>query len=310
MTDQPDATPHALPSTGTALLAALISTFTSSFAWIFISQVVAVFGVLNSAAAQRLIASTILLLMLLLQGQRLPTWREIRPHLPALLGTILLCQVFASFFVLSSMLYTSSSKVMFLTKLEPYLVLLLGVLCFREKVTRTSILLLGVHFSGAFLLSFGGDASLGGSQFGDLLLIGGILLNATGYGFSARLAKIFGALRISVVTQIGSLLLFTPLLIFGTPLHEINPAHISLGASSLVINVLLYSVIATTTWFYALKGLPGWLVSALRALGPVLAAPVAWLMLGEHLNLTQSLGAAIIVTTSFGLVYERRSVRS
>jgi probable blue pigment (indigoidine) exporter len=54
-----------------------------------------------------------------------------------------------------------------------------------------------------------------------------------------------------------------------------------------------------TLWYWALERLDGWLVSALRAVGPVLAAPVAWIFFEQKLSPLQILGAAIVLLTAF-----------
>jgi drug/metabolite transporter (DMT)-like permease len=47
-----------------------------------------------------------------------------------------------------------------------------------------------------------------------------------------------------------------------------------------------------------LSGIESWLSSALRAVGPLVAVPVAWIFFDERLDEVQLLGAAIVLLTS------------
>ena len=67
---------------------------------------------------------------------------------------------------------------------------------------------------------------------------------------------------------------------------------------------MLYSLASQALWYASLKTVQGWMVSALRALGPLLAAPVAFFLFGETLEPMQLVGAAIVLLTSLLMARE------
>jgi drug/metabolite transporter (DMT)-like permease len=50
--------------------------------------------------------------------------------------------------------------------------------------------------------------------------------------------------------------------------------------------------------YASLNGIEGWLSSALRATGPVIATPIAFLFFGETLTPIQIFGALVVIITS------------
>ena len=59
-----------------------------------------------------------------------------------------------------------------------------------------------------------------------------------------------------------------------------------------------------TMWLASLKSVKGWIVSALRAIGPIAGVPVAWLLFGEILTPIQILGGIIVLITSVVIAKE------
>jgi probable blue pigment (indigoidine) exporter len=94
---------------------------------------------------------------------------------------------------------------------------------------------------------------------------------------------------------IGGLVVL-PLALAVSPLSSWNV--FSLGWTYLIAFVLLFNVVGLTMWFASLKTVRGWMVSALRAIGPIAGAPFAWLLFGEILSPVQIIGALIVVSTS------------
>jgi drug/metabolite transporter (DMT)-like permease len=67
-------------------------------------------------------------------------------------------------------------------------------------------------------------------------------------------------------------------------------------------SVLMFYVASTILWFYSLSAVSAWLNSALRCLGPVFAAPIAWLFFDKSLDGIQIVGATIVVGTSIAMI--------
>jgi drug/metabolite transporter (DMT)-like permease len=106
-----------------------------------------------------------------------------------------------------------------------------------------------------------------------------------------------------VVETLGGLvslpfaLLFCPLQ-FG-PEQQIGWLYV--GAHS-----VLFYMVAIVLLYASLGGIEGWLSSALRATGPLVAAPVAFLFFGESLTGLQLVGAGIVLVTSALISKDKR----
>ena len=290
-----------------------MSTVASSLAWIYAATAVLVLGVLSTAFYERLLAVVLIAPLILAFRQKIPSWTEVRPKLRLVIIVGLGRDVISTLLCQSALLYTASSKVMFLTKIEPYLVLLFGILLFKTRITTLSAALLIIHLAGALMLSVGDSGfEFTVGHIGDLMLILGVLANACCYEYSSQVARHFGALRSSFITQLVALPILGLLCLgWGNSILRLSNAEFGVAIFNISLTVILFSVITVSTWFYALRELPSWLVSALRSLGPVIAAPVAWIFYDQGLTAIQVIGASMIVATSIGLIWEKRqSVRN
>lgn len=199
---------------------------------------------------------------------------------------------------------TVGIKAIFFTKAEPYFVLLWAWLFDKVVVPRKHLFLLLIHFAGAAILSGGLEFRIGEAQLGDLLLILAVAFFAFSYRYAARISREIPSLQLSstALTAVG--LLYLPAMILWAPFAPWSES--SVGWINLLISIPLWNLLGLPLWFVALRELPGWLVSALRALGPLLAAPIAILYFGQSLSLVQVLAAAVVLGTSFLLARERR----
>ena len=130
----------------------------------------------------------------------------------------------------------------------------------------------------------------------------GILGNALMYRPGKQLAEEWGS---GFTNTVGSFLTGVLLLPFALLWHfedfALDPVRMT-GFLWLLVTVLIFYIISSTLWYYSLKGMEPWLSSALRCIGPVVAAPIAWMYFDKPLGLTQLLGATIVVLTSMLLV--------
>lgn len=162
------------------------------------------------------------------------------------------------------------------------------------------MILLTVHLAGALLLSTGGLFVI--PHTGDVLVILAMLCFASSYIVGKRISHAMGATLGSAIPMgIGSLILL-PFAIFSSYSHLATYSY--KGWEYLIIYVVLFNVIALSLWFSSLKLVKGWIVSALRYVGPILGAPVAYFMFGQTLNVNQLIGAGIIIATSLLIARE------
>ncbi len=194
--------------------------------------------------------------------------------------------------------YTEAIKAVFFTKIEPYFVLTWGWFLYREKISKNEIILLLVHVVGALLVSTGGRmAAFSSAHFGDLLIVISMSISGFSYFYARKLSKAMGARAAAVASEgLGGLLALPFALIFSV---QFLPGGISSeGWWYFFSNILLFNVVSLPLWFFALQSVRGWIVSAVRAVGPLAGAPAAYLLLGETLNEVQLIGGACVVATS------------
>lgn len=284
------------------IFCAVVSSVSSSVAWIFEQEAVLALGPFTMVALCNLLGAAFLGVFLIFRSQ-LPTTQQIRLVWKDVLILVLARPVAAGILYALSLTMTSSVKLIFFTKAEPYLVLFWSYLFYDAIVRRNQLALLFVHLIGAVALSTGGDFRVGLSQIGDLLILLALMVLAVTYPVGARLSKVLGSLQTNFISLlIGGILLIPLQFCFNESVHSI--ADLKRGIVALVWLVILFQVIALNLWYYALLHLQGWVVSSLRSLGPLVAAPIAILFFGQSLNAIQIVGGFIVIATSFLIIRE------
>ncbi|MBI4293303.1 MAG: DMT family transporter [Betaproteobacteria bacterium] len=200
-----------------------------------------------------------------------------------------------------SIVYTSVANATLLSNFAPIFVTLGAWLIYRQRVTRSFLLALGIAIAGAALLA-GPNFSRGGSQFtGDMLGIvtaffyGSYLLaiwKARNTGSTSRIMAISSS--ITAVLLLPVALAFEP-----TLLPPTLTGWLMLFGLALICQVAGQSLIA-----YAMAHLPASLSSLSLLIQPVCAAAYAWVLLGESISATQFAGGAIVLA---GIYLARRS---
>lgn len=293
-------TPHA-PTQSLAIAASLISTILSSYAWVTEQEAVLALSPLAVASISMLMGSAILLMCARLT-QRLPSWETMLSEKRTFLVLLISRTFVGQIFVIYALTATSASKIMFLTKVEPYLIVFWVWLTTREGVSRYHLFLLAIHIVGAVLLSTGGTFTLSVDQLGDLLVFAGVAANAVSYVPAQRLAKRWGAYATSGWSAlIGGTVLF-PIALLLEPNPFIFTDRALVGWTNLIVTVIIFYVLSTVLWYYSLTGLKAWMASAIRCVGPVVAAPIAYLFYEQALTGVQIFGAVVVLLTSVLMV--------
>lgn len=277
------------------LLFAILSPFFSSIATIFQAGATKLLTPLIVASVGGILGSIALLLFVIISREKIDikkirnNWKDF--SLMTLLRPLLGVTIFA--FGLSA---TSAIKAIFFTKMEPYFVLGWYWLLKKEKIHRKYLILLAIHITGAILLSTGGKLGVfGKTQLGDLMVVVAMGFFSLSYIYGTRLSQKIGAkLSNSLTMGVAGILILPFALIFSPTIAW----TFSLGWKYLIAYIILFNVIGLTLWFASLKTVKGWMVSALRSIGPIVGAPVAYFLLGETLSMTQIFGGIIVLVTS------------
>jgi probable blue pigment (indigoidine) exporter len=279
-----------------ALAAAITSSVLSSLTWVFQGAAVQALNPLAVATAQCLLAGVIYYSGTRIFGQDVPI-ELIRSRAREFVLFVFLRYFIGGILLCYALLLSGSIKVMFFTKVEPYFILFWSWLLYRKAISRSHALLLGVHVLGALLLSVGGPFEIHANWWGDGLLVLGVGILSYSYLQAGRLAKDLGSIHLNGTASVLGGMMLLPLALATSPSEIWNPFQT--GWIHVLIVVIVFNVFSMTLWYWALERLDGWLVSALRAVGPVLAAPVAWIFFEQKLSPLQILGAAIVLLTAF-----------
>lgn len=289
------------------LLFAIISPLVSGIATILLGGASKLLHPLVILSFGPLIGGIILALLLLSRGENFKA-REIKESSKDLALLIIFRQVIGWLLFVIALTFTDAIKAIFLTKVEPYFVLFWHWFLKKEKVEPRHLILLAIHISGAILLSTGGKFNvLGKEQLGDLLIIASMGTSSLSYIWATNVARKMGAIKTNSFMLLTAGLLFLPFAPFVSPVSGwTHPT----GWVYLTLYAVLFSTIGLTFWFASLKTVKGWIVSALRALSPLLGAPFAYFLLGETLSIIQIIGGLIVLATSFLIAKEHIDKRS
>jgi hypothetical protein len=296
-------TPFAL-----SIAALLLASALSSIGWILEGEAIARLDPLSVVCCSLILGGVALLGIAHLRGGNLKLAFKEAIDIRFVLFSIFRCALVSLLFGYCLTL-TSSTKTMFLTKIEPYIVLLIQIIWLGHRTTLQHLTLLGIHIGGAVLLSTGGRITLSQDILGDLLILIAVTGHAATYHPARRFADKLGSLYASGFSQlIGGLALLPFMLATTNNLLLLTPERLT-GWCYALATVLVFYILSSSLWFYSLKGIPSWLASALRSFGPLIAAPIAWLVFDQRLTNIQVFGALTVVLTSALMVLLERRER-
>jgi drug/metabolite transporter (DMT)-like permease len=283
------------------ILSAIMSPILSSIATIFKSGATKTLSPIAAGSLGSLIGGAIIIILLILRKKR-PTIKKISENKSDFLKLILLRSTIGELFFVFGLSMTTAIKSIFFTKVEPYFVLFFSWFIKKEKIKPIHVVLLTSNIIGALLLSTSGDFSMfGASQIGDILIVIAMAFFAGSYFYGKKLSKKVGSMTTNGITQFIGGLVLLPLMLLVTPQAQLISAT---GWQYLLVYVLLFNVVGLTLWYFSLKTVRPWIVSALRTIGPLAGAPIAFLIFGEILSTVQIVGALIVLASSSAIVYE------
>ena len=286
---------------------AVLSTALSSIAIVYQASATKALNPLLLAALSNLAGGAIIFSLIAI-GRKLPSKELLGRNFRDLCWLAFLRAFSGAILFWVGLSLTLGVKAMFFTKAEPYFILAWDWLFERKKVPRKHLLLLLIHVCGAVLLSSGSFHRFDRTQIGDLLLVVAVAVLGLSYRFGARLSNSLGVFQTISISQLlgGSCLLPLALLTGGMAFHP--EAH--QAWSFFLLSILLWNVLGASFWMLALREVDTWVVSALRALGPLVAAPIAWICFDETLTPLQMLGGSLVLCTSFLIARESRSAKN
>ncbi|MDT0466044.1 DMT family transporter [Streptomyces gibsoniae] len=225
-------------------------------------------------------------------------WLRGHGFTPRTLGLAVLGGVFIVFnWVLLFEAYrnTSISVATVVYHTQPFYVVLLGALLFRERLTAAKVGWVAVAFAGLILVSgvTPRDLANGGSY---LLGVGQALLAALLYGLSTLVTKRITGVRphlIALVQVLVGIPLLLPFADFGAMLPQAAVDWGWLVGLGVIHTGLMYVLM-----YAAYAELPTAKIAVLAFVYPAVAMVMDWAVYGHHIGPVQALGVPLIVLAS------------
>ncbi|MBC9727814.1 DMT family transporter [Streptomyces sp. TRM68367] len=234
-------------------------------------------------------------------------WLRGHGFTPRTLGLTVLGGVFIVFnwvFLFESYENTSISVATVVYHTQPFYVVLLGALLFRERLTGAKVGWIVVAFAGLILVSgvTPGDFASGG---GYLLGVGQALLAALLYGLSTLVTKRVTGVRPHLIALV-QVLVGIPLLL---PFAEFGAMR-GTGADWgwLVGLGIIHTGLMYVLMYAAYAQLPTSKIAVLAFVYPAVAMVMDWAVYGHHIGLVQALGVPLIVTASLKVTLAKSRV--
>jgi len=283
------------------LFFAIASPILSSVLTIFKTRAIKLLDVPTFLFFNALFGFLTLLAFLGLKKEKLD-FDKIKDNKKELFSLISTRYIIADIILVLGLSQTEAIKAIFFTKAEPYFVLFWHWLINKEKVKPAHLLLLAIHIFGAILLSTGGIfTGVGAPQIGDFAIILAMGFYSYSYFPASRLVKTIGPQISNMLGLLVAGIFFLPIFFIFSGSHVFR---FSEGWLYLILQAVLLTSVSLTLWFASLKSVKEWIVSSLRAVGPLVGAPFAFFFFGETLSPVQIVGAGIVLTTSFLIARE------
>src|ERR1700730_10702130 len=231
------------------------------------------------------------------RGKRPLTWRDVR----AVLGLGFCGYYLSSFLDFAGLRYISASLERLILYLNPTLVLGLGDLLFRRKVSRRQIIALAVSYAGV-LCVFGNEVTLQGTNvpLGATLVFGSAVSYAVYLAYSGEEVKRLGALRLTgLATSVACIICIAQFLIM-RPYSAMAVAPQVLWLS--VLNATACTFAPVIMVMLAIERIGAAATAQIGAVGPLSTILMAALLLGEPFTIWAAAGTVLVLAGIWLLV--------
>ncbi|MDY4383296.1 DMT family transporter [Pectobacterium brasiliense] len=181
---------------------------------------------------------------------------------------------------------------------QPFMLLGLGAIFFRETLTLNKIGWLLCAFSGIVLIvsaQAGGDSNDKSYLSGVLMALGAAFFYAVAAAITKKLSGIPPHLLVLIQLLVGVVIL--------APFAAMPVSPTASQWGMLVTIGVIHTGLMSTLLYRAIQKIPTALVGALSFIYPVIAALVDWAAFGHRLNAMQLAGAVAILLSAAGMTF-------
>lgn len=200
----------------------------------------------------------------------------------------------ASFLDFAGLAYITASLERLILYLNPTLVLALGMVLFKRRVTRAQLVALSVSYAGV-LLVFGHEVTLAGSNvaLGAALVFGSAVSYAIYLVYSGEVVQRLGALRLTgLATTVACLLCIAQFLLL-RPLSAMAVAPEVIGLS--ILNATLCTFAPVVMVMMAIERIGATLAAQTGMIGPLSTILMGVAVLGEPFTAWVAAGTALVL---------------
>jgi drug/metabolite transporter (DMT)-like permease len=199
----------------------------------------------------------------------------------------------ASFLDFLGLQYISASLERLILYLNPTIVLILGALLFKRKITRTQAVAMGLSYAGV-LLVFGHEVSFDGKNvlLGTALVFGSAVSYAIYLVYSGEMVKRLGSLRlVGLATSVACLFCIAQFVL-------LKPMSAAIVAPEVIwlsiLNATLCTAVPVLLVMMAIERIGAGLAAQTGMIGPMSTIAMGVIFLGEQLN-TWIIGGTVLV---------------
>jgi drug/metabolite transporter (DMT)-like permease len=200
----------------------------------------------------------------------------------------------ASFLDFAGLAYISASLERLILYLNPTLVLAMGLLLFKRKVTKRQLIALAVSYSGV-LLVFGHEVTLVGSHvaLGAALVFGSAVSYAVYLVYSGEEVRRLGALRLTgLATTVACVLCIVQFLVL-RPMSALNVAPEVIWLS--VLNATVCTFAPVLMVMMAIERIGATMAAQTGMVGPMSTILMGVLILGEPFTVWVAAGTLLVL---------------
>lgn len=207
-----------------------------------------------------------------------------------------------NFIMLHGLSYTDANSAGLITSLLPAVIIVMNLIFFKQRLTSRMLQSVGLSIVGLILINLGKNSvSSINPLLGNLLVFLALIPDSLYYVFSKLYPlKIPPLFKVFILNALNLPILYAVLIL--TP--KINFSSIS-GNDWLLMTIIgITSALFFVFWQAGIKRIDATYAALSTAFMPLATVVLAWLILGEHLDLTKMIGMSLVILSI--IIYARR----